>query len=207
VIVSESGGKDPTRFEPAQQRQKLQLYELGALPLRPGDWIRIDASVNRPAYLYLVWIDTTGEAVPLWPWRSPDPKRPATWSDPLTDSPRQVLSLPGIIDPKTHVMPLGAGPAGVEALVMLARDRPLRDDEAVELAGLLVPQPRRAARDVSVAVWLENGTRALDRAPVVTAGQDSGDAEEQVCAMMRQIHERFGYVRGVCFGNVGKGQP
>jgi hypothetical protein len=41
----------------------------------------------------------------------------------------------------------------------------------------------------------------------VAADQDSGDAEEQVCALMRQLHERFGYVRGVCFGNQGKGQP
>jgi hypothetical protein len=38
----------------------------------------------------------------------------------------------------------------------------------------------------------------------VGLGKDSGDGEQQVRAIMRQIHEKFGYVRGVCFGNQGK---
>jgi hypothetical protein len=107
-------------------------------------------------------------------------------------------------------MPLGDGPPGVEALLLLARDTRLTDDEAAELARMLAPQRRTPTKDLLLAVWLENGDRVTDeenRAPLVAKGQDSGDAEQQVREVMRQIHERFGYVRGVCFSNQGKGKP
>ena len=37
-------------------RQGLSIHEPGALPLKTDDRIRVEAVLNRPAYLYLVWI-------------------------------------------------------------------------------------------------------------------------------------------------------
>src|SRR5262249_46535796 len=65
IVVYESAGTET--FQPGEPaRQGLRLHDRRALPLRPCDWIRIEAAVNRPAYLYLIWIDTDGRAAPLW---------------------------------------------------------------------------------------------------------------------------------------------
>jgi hypothetical protein len=210
ILVYESA-RPGLEFEPTRGRQGLRLWEPRALPLRPQDWIRIEASSDRPAYLYVVWIDATGEATPLWPWRSPDPSRVARWTDPrVDDRPRRFLKLPEDFKAGTDVMPLGEDATGVVALLMLAREKPLEDDESAELARLLAPRRRKPLKELELAVWLENGKRVTDaiaRAPIIAAGQESGDAEPQVREVMRQIHERLGYVRGVCFGNQGKDKP
>jgi len=107
-------------------------------------------------------------------------------------------------------MPLGEEPRGVVTLLLLAREKPLNDEENAELARKLAPQKRIPAGETMLAVWLENGERVTgepDRIPILAKGRDVGDAEEQTRALMRQIHPRFGYVRGVCFGNQGKGNP
>jgi hypothetical protein len=211
LVVYESARPDTESFVPASQRQGLRLYERQALPLRPRDWIRIEATMSRPAYLYLVWIGADGEATPLWPWQSPDPSRPAVWTDPR-DQERLLerLRLPDDAKAGANAMPLGEGPPGIEALLLLARAEPLTNDETAELAGLLAPRGRRSVRDLVLAMELENGERVTDekdRSPIVGKGQDVGDVEEQLRSVMRQVHERFGYVRGVCFGNQGKTSP
>jgi hypothetical protein len=189
----------------------VRLWELQTLPLRPQDWIRIEGSSDRPAHLYVVWIDATGEATPLWPWRSPDPSRTARWTDPRDDDqPRRFLKLPEDFRASSNIMPLSEDVTGVVAVLMLVREKPLGDGDVAELARLLAPRRRKALKQMELAVWLENGerlTRVKDRAPIIAAGQDSGDAEPQIRDVMRQIHERFGTVCGVCFGNVGKAKP
>ena len=210
VVVYESAQPNTEEFKPAKERQRLRLFERKALPLRPRDWIRIEATLNEPAYLYLFWIGADGQTAPLWPWLTPDPNRPPAWTDPRgPELPRTTLMLPGDLTPGKDLMPLGESPPGVEALLLLARDTVLSSDEAAELARLLAPQKRRPAKDGEMAVWLENGERVKDaeRAPLLGKSQASLDAEEQVRTVMRQIHERFGYVRGVCFGNQGKDKP
>jgi hypothetical protein len=210
IVVYESA-RPGGEFEPTGRRQGVRLWELRALPLRPQDWIRIEASSDPPAHLYVVWIDATGVAFPLWPWRSPDPGRPARWTDPREDDrPRRSLKLPADFQAGTDIMPLSEDPTGVVALLLLARDKPLSDDDSAELARLLAPRRRKPLKEMELAVWLENGERVTNvknRAPIIAAGQESGDAEPQVRDVMRKIHERFGYVRGVCFGNQGKTQP
>lgn len=47
----------------------------GALPLRIGDQVRIEARANRPSFLYLIWIGADGIAHPVYPWRGGD------WTD------------------------------------------------------------------------------------------------------------------------------
>ena len=41
-------------------RRGLSLRE--AAPLRPNDWLRIEVHLSRPAYVYLLWIDSQGQA-------------------------------------------------------------------------------------------------------------------------------------------------
>ncbi len=209
VVVYESARAPMQPFEPTRRRQRLRLHERLALPLQQRDWVRIEAKLNQPAYLYLVWIDADGKVAPLWPWLSPDPERPATWNDPRAEErPRQELILPQDLSPETNVMPLGEEPAGVVTLLLLAREKPLSNEEAGALQRLLTAWKPNPATEMVFAVWLENGKRVEDekeRAPILGKSQDARNAEEQARRVMQRIHDRFGYVRGVCFNYQGKG--
>ncbi len=206
VLVYESARPPTEKFEQARRRQAIRLKDRLALPLRKWDWIRIEAKMNRPAYLYVLWIRADGQVDPLWPWITPDPERATTWTDPRgAERPRQELKLPKDAYPDISGVPLGEEPPGVVTLLLLAREQPLSDAEVTELADLLASWKRKPATDEVFAVWLENA-RFVDRIKLGKGG-DISSAEEQTLTVMRQIHERFGYVRGVCFSNQGKGQP
>jgi serine/threonine protein kinase len=73
VVVTEPGNP---------RRQLLRLHDPAARPLKMGDEVRVVADLNRPAYLYVLWIDTRGKALPVYPWREgewgrrPEPEMP-----------------------------------------------------------------------------------------------------------------------------------
>jgi hypothetical protein len=203
IVVYESAVPGPDRFEPGQVRQGLHLHQRQALPLRANDWIRIEAQVNRPAYLYVVWIDTDGQVTPLWPWKDND------WARlPAEPTPRDRLVLPALGDGK-DIAPLSGGPPGIEALLLLAREAPLTAAENSEVMRILArPLSRRPMTGVEteLAIWLEDGERVTDeptRAPILSKARSSGDPEVQVRGVMKRLQPLFPYTRAVCFGNQG----
>jgi hypothetical protein len=205
IAAYESAVPGPDKFEPSKARQGLRLHERRALPLRPNDWIRIEAEMHPPAYLYVVWIDTDGKVTPLWPWEDGD------WTRlPGDQAPRDRLTLPDLVKGEA-VMPLSGGPPGIESLLLLARETPLTAAENSEVMRILsrplARQPMTLSEaDVHFAVWLENGERVTDeptRAPIVSKAQSSGDPEVQVRSVMKQLQSIFPYTRAVCFGNRG----
>jgi hypothetical protein len=188
------------KFVPGNpRRQRLKLQD--AVPLTARDWVRFEVRLNRPAFLYLVWIDTEGRATPLYPWEDYDwQKRPER------EEARDRLSEPRADDGMTR---LAAGPSGVEALLLLARDEPLTDGEHARLVEALgKPRVRRPLTDLTVAVWLENGERGTDHKdrgpPLANLVEESGDPELQIRGLMRRLRELFPYSRALCFGNQGK---
>jgi hypothetical protein len=203
IVVYESAVPGPDHFEPSKVRQGLHLHERQALPLRPNDWIRIEAEMNRPAYLYVVWIDTDGKTTPLWPWEEND------WAKLSAEqTPRDRLTLPDLVKGEA-VMPLSGGPPGIESLLLLARETPLTSAENSEFVQILArPLARQPLTRVETefAVWLENGERVThepDRAPILSKARPSGDPEVQVRSVMKQLQSLFPYTRAVCFGNQG----
>jgi hypothetical protein len=140
VVWTKAGG--------APRRQRLS--DEGALPLRPGDQIRIEAKVTPAAYLYLFWIDTEGEAAPVYPW---DPAK--GWdARPAEEAARDELSLPAS---ETKGYTLEGNQEGMETLLLLARPSPLDAGDADVrrwFAGLV---PQRPVQDARAAVWFENG--------------------------------------------------
>jgi serine/threonine protein kinase len=205
ILIYESALPGPDAFKPGDpDRQGLRLYDRRALPLRPNDWIRIEATLNRPAYLHVVWIDTDGTVLPLWPWDDGDsPKLPAE------QAPRDRLTLPESVDGK-DIMPRTGGPPGIEALLMLARETPLDPAENAELMKILsrrLPVQPLPRAETEFAVWLEDGERVTGeptRGPIVSKAQSSGDPEAQVRQLMKRLQAIFSYTRAVCFGSQGK---
>jgi hypothetical protein len=163
--------------------------------------MRFEVRLNRPAFLYLVWIDTEGRAPPLHPWKDNNwQKRPAH------EEARDRLSVPPGDENMTQ---LGACPPGVETILLLARDEPLTTEEYATLVEMLgKPQLRRPPSDLHVAVWLENGERTEDERdrgpPVARLAESSADPELQTKGLMRGLRGMFAYSRALCFGNEGK---
>jgi len=100
-------------------RRGLSVRDPQTLPLRANDQIRIQVELNRPAYLYVVWIDSRGKATPVYPWT------PGHWEQRReNEKPSKGFSLPAVGD-KGFPM---EGPSGMEPLMLLARDEPLPDN-------------------------------------------------------------------------------
>jgi hypothetical protein len=49
------------------RRRNVRLDQPAALPIKAGDRFRIEARLNRPAYLYLFWVGSDGKVAPIYP--------------------------------------------------------------------------------------------------------------------------------------------
>jgi hypothetical protein len=199
-LVWASQRADSDHFVPGDpQRQRRLIQDVVPLTLR--DWVRFEVRMNRPAFLYLIWIDTEGRATPLYPWENFD------WQKrPKREEARDRLSEPPDEEGMTR---LAAGPPGVETLLLLARAEPLTAEEHATLFEMFrKPQVRRPLPDLHVAVWLENGERTTDDRergpPVMHLTESSADPELQVKGLARRLRGMVAYSRALCFGNEGK---
>jgi len=172
--------------EAVPSRDLREVRSAGVLPLRPGDAVRFEASVSRPAYVYLVLIDSEGAVMPIYPWK------PGTWENrPGQESRVARLSAPADLK---QFWPVQGAP-GMETAVLLARDTPLPEDVDLQslLAGL-APQP---VDDGPPLVEVENGRiRGYDKVASANADRsfDLRRPQRRLHAVLRnqeQIHARL----------------
>jgi hypothetical protein len=183
--------KDPAR-------QHVRLGKPGAVPLRAGDQIVLEAEVEPPGYLYLLWLDSEGHVTPLYPWRG-------RWDGrPRQEERRGRLRLPEDPTRAADVPPDGTG---METVLLLVRDTPLDMDLKGLLAGL--PPQRRVMQRWPV-VWFRNGEVVADErdrsAPDFFGAPQPG--QDPVLALQGLLRERLGthcdYSRAVCFAKRGQ---
>ena len=118
--------------------------------------MRVLAELTRPAFIYLIWIGSDGKAFPLYPWIEGD------WTArPEVENPLKLVSLP---EQANFGWPM-EGPAGMETLVLVARESPL--PKQVDLKALFddEPLPPQVMQDSKSLVLFANGKS-------VTAQQD-----------------------------------
>lgn len=191
---------------PEKNRRHLGLDHPEALPLKPGlDYLRIEAKLNRPAYLYLVWVDTEGKASLIHPWDEAWQRRP------FAEERLQELFWPSA----STAAKLGNGPPGTESLLLLARDDKLPEYVVIEkLFDGLPPQKSLHRRE---AAWFENGLLVQgekDRAAINFDGDRArpllkqqvilNDPVLQTQALLRtKLKDWFPYSRAVCFSSAG----
>ena len=168
-------------------RQGLSIHEPGALPLKTDDRIRVEAVLNRPAYLYLVWIASDGQVSPVYPWH------PGDWNQPAkSERTTGRVSLPEAIDTG---WPVDGGP-GMETVVLFA-ELPLPQD--VDLKSMLAGLPKQTLQDEHALVWLDQGDVSASR----TRGPkffDAAQLNDPVLKTQKLIAERlrpyFPLIRG-----------
>lgn len=64
----------------------------GILPVRRGDQIRIRATLTEPAYVYLLWYDSQGKIIPLFPWNEDRVEVDLTTAPPTRPPRRELVS-------------------------------------------------------------------------------------------------------------------
>jgi tRNA A-37 threonylcarbamoyl transferase component Bud32 len=182
--------------------EKFRLQDDGALPLQKGDKFRIEAQVEPPAYLYLFWIDTEGQVLPVYPWT------PGKWTDrQRRERKLGTLSMPEE-DPKGGYTLQGKR-EGMETLLLLARPTPLELSDA-EVKGLFAGlKPQRPVQHRLSAVWFENG-RVVER----DEGRKSrhfdvvSDIDDPVLRMQGVLRQRLGphaaFTTAVSFARLGE---
>jgi hypothetical protein len=112
--------------------------------------VRVEAWLDRPAYLYLFWLGSDGKVAPLYPWKEHE------WTErPLQEEKVERVELPKIVD---DTMTLPPSAPGLETLVLLAReDSPLSRDAGAALEQGLAGLPTTRLPDwMTEAIWLEN---------------------------------------------------
>ncbi len=136
---------------------RLRLSQRPNASVYSDDHVRLELRMTRPAFIYVVWISSVGEALPVFPWIE------GSWSRRQTDEkPREILALPA--DPHEYWL-MDEGPEGMETVLLLARRSPLPD--SVFLEGLLNSSRGRTI-PVQPGVWrFINGCRvgSTPRAP------------------------------------------
>jgi hypothetical protein len=180
--------------------RKLRLREPGALPLYKGDQYRIVAKVAVPAYVYLFWIDTDGDAHPVYPWKTGE------WGTrPARENPITVLDLP----PDMGVgFEIDEEAKGMETLLLLARETPLTMSDA-ELQKRLAGLPRQdQQQNPDSAVWFRNWTEVTDDDDRRTKSFSTGRINDPVLQLQGKLREQLGDVApfssAVSFARLGK---
>ena len=185
AVVKEplSGTIDVLVWNPEDpSRRGLSITDHRALPLRSKDQVRVEARLNRPAYVYLVWIDGEGRASPLYPWKL------GLWKKiPDEQSPVRQINLPEVADEGWPV----TGKAGMETLLLLAHDTRLPSD--IDLPGLLADLPSQQTDAAAGLLRFVDGrlTEGPQRLRAVDVSRPTR-IDDPVLRTQRLIHERLG---------------
>jgi len=178
---------------------KVSLSDPRAMPIKPGDLFVIEASASPAAYLYLFWIDETGQAAPVYPWQ------PGQWGTrPAGERPQTELT---VRSPTGNYFEVTGDTAGMETILMIARPEKLTatEDEIKSWFARLKPVPFRGEK---ARIWLEafdvlsvDKTRAVNWTGAV---DDSDPARQQQLLRQRIGVPKPGLVRAVTFARLGK---
>jgi len=186
--------------DPANPRRRsLRLDQPGALPLKARDRFRIEARLNRKAYLYVFWLGSDGKVAPIYPWA------PGHWDRrPAQEAKTDRLDLPL---PSDKAWEIPAGDPGLETVVLLAREEsPLPRD--VDLVKLLSGSPAPPRRTLDTAVWIENGREVtLDPQGRAAPGSQTRKSDDPVLRIRKLLQDKVqplgDYSQAVLFLNQG----
>jgi class 3 adenylate cyclase len=119
----------PTRSEPILGSADIRVFNpdfpdrsdrsisyRDLLPLHSGDRVRLEVQLNRPAFLYLLWIAPSGEIVPVYPWQN------GNWASIENQEPVSQLIYPS---KDSTGFPMKPNVEGREIFLALARSTPL----------------------------------------------------------------------------------
>jgi hypothetical protein len=186
----------------AADKRGLRVQDWGALPVRNKERVQVDVRLSRPAYVYLLWLDSEGVVTPLYPWNEgPRLVHRDVASTPPEQTARAAVQSPGDVGTGWKV----GGKSGLDTILLLARDTPLPTD--VSLAQSIGPLP--PTRYHSLHEWALRGFDAGQSVGFLNLGADRAPEEEatriddQLLQVMAQLSGHFEVIRAVRFAHEG----
>jgi hypothetical protein len=183
---------------PDRKLEPVPVDAPGALPARTGGAMYLEAQLEKPAFVYLIWIDAAGKVKPLYPWNNekievtdfdhPPPVRRAT---------NRVFS-PML----GHDWTLD-GPPGLETVLLLARETALPENVKLsELLADLGPPPVPTSPDelTTIQITSDKAIETTHR-PVAGNGSTGADWIESIEPTLQRLAQHFALVRAVRFAH------
>lgn len=182
---------------PERQSEPLPIESPAATPVRAGGNMSLEVHLDPPGFVYFIWIDATGQVLPLYPWNS------------------QHLEIKDIKEPPPERRPaklvysplLGGGwnfgeTNGAETVLLLARQTLL--PKGIELATLLTPLPAAPTGEKrAVILGLDSGAKAVS---VIHPAADAEPpiaiaADDPLAQLMLRLQPHFELIRAVRFAH------
>jgi serine/threonine protein kinase len=178
-------------------KRALRLRDDDVLPLTLNDEVAVEVELNRPAYPYVIWINTEGEALPIYPWGS------GKWDQ----RPAEEGRLERLRRPDAPIFwGMKKGQPGMETLLLLVREEPW--PVGADLRGLLTGLPKPVMQNPQAAVWFEDWEVVQGEPKREPNFFDVRRHEDPVLETQRLLRERLGrycaYSRAVSFANQGR---
>jgi hypothetical protein len=176
---------------------KIGVETPQSLPVRQGEMIHIEAKLNQPACVYLLWLDGQGKITPLYPWIDQD----------FAKLPAEVQAVSELHDPpqRDKGWPV-VGPSGLETILMLARRTPLPPD--IDLAaeiGTLPPAPLRDPHEIAVRGFdIGQPTDAIDQGSNRGPAKKARQIDEPLLRLVEKLRPHFDFTRAVRFAYQGQ---
>lgn len=187
-------------WSPDSGKRGLRIGEdAAALPVRTGEQVHVEARLNQPAYVYLLWLDANGMPVPLYPWHENEIVSDLT-TPPPPHPPRQRVHSPTEETKGWSV----SGSGGLETLLLLARRTPWPPEQSLaQLIGKLPPAPFQDPRELLL--------RGFDGEQAVTPRDEHRGPSSQSTAiddplvqLLGKLRPHFETIRAVRFAHQEK---
>lgn len=197
-------GEVRVRIEREVEPEKWKLLDLDdprALPMRKMDKFRIEAKVDPPAYVYLVWVDPGKDVTLVYPWNPTKDKG----TRPEREEPIGSVSVPAASGRTYRAK--DAKP-GVATIVLLARATPLDVTDDVVRGWFealpTLPLPPGGERG---AVWFDDYVAVAGDAQRTRTFEEveANDAFARWQGMLQQaVGEKAAFQTAVSFARVGE---
>jgi tRNA A-37 threonylcarbamoyl transferase component Bud32 len=177
----------------------VPLSDPRALPLHPGDHFKITAEVDPPAYLYLIWVDEKGAAVPVYPWAL------GNWGTrPAKEKPLPRLEVKA---PNGNWLKVTGETSAMETVLMLARPTPLQASD-VEVQAWFAGLASLPLRGVKARVWFQDFDLLRHDATRSPSYDDDLEQPTSPLGLQGVLRERIGreaaFSRAISFARLGK---
>jgi hypothetical protein len=188
--------------------EPVPVEQPGALPVQSGAAMCLDAHLDKPAFIYLLWLDSAGQVLPLYPWNNESLE--------VTDAdqpPPQRRTTNLVFSPLIgRSWTIGNQP-GLETVLLLTRPTPLPADTKLgSLIALAQREPvfTRPPKNDSPkseaskkAVTLIKMTRTKTDVSVIDDGKPRGDivtyTEEPLLSILMHLKPHFDVIHAVQF--------
>lgn len=178
---------------PNRTVEPIAVDQPGALPVQSGGAMCLDVQLNQSAFVYLVWIDSSGQLVPLYPWNNETLEIKDIDQPPPERRPGKLIFSPLL--GKTWTF---AAQPGTEIVLLLARKEPLpREVKLSVLLQPLSPPPKLDSSNL-LAMAQAGGSMTTESAKKEPSSVRSN---AQLAVSIEPLKEHFDLIQAVQFAH------